>query len=641
MKKHLDKICVICIIIALVVTVLFMNGESLGIEAIVDEDAEMYSSSIHFSSNDLKPDWDTSEATRISLDGESASFEGGGAYMYDGDVVIGQAGDYVVSGQLSDGSIIVAADSSAKIWILLDGADVYASDDAALRVDSADKVFLTLAEGKENRLASGEEYSDEALDGGSDGSIFTHDDLTINGTGSLSVEAAYKHGIAANDDLVLAGGKIDISAPQDAIHANDSIRVREAKLSLSAEDDGMTVAKDEGYFYMESGAVNISKCYEGIEAQTIEIAGGDIEIHSTDDGLNANGGSNQKGGPGGGQGEPTGMPQGTPLNDGTTEKSVAQNDSEKEDKDPDKEEDEETWIRITGGNLTIINEEGRDADGIDSNGNIEISGGTVRVSLTNGGTNNALDCGSESGGIIRIDGGDIVACGGSGMTEPVSDTSKQCSILYGSDEGFSANTLISLKDADGKELLSYEAPTSFSAVYLSSPEMKENETYTLSIGDVSEEIKTDSVAKTVGIEAGGGGPGGMGGHGGQNSGGQNLGGQNPGGQPQDAPGGQNPGGQDGRPPAMPKEGSREGQQGRGPGGGAFTAFSAAMEGGGRQGMPPEGHQGMTPPGDPDAAEDTSEDTRADIRELGKETYALLGATAAALAAGFVFVRLWI
>ena len=246
MSTHntLDKICVAIVICSLVLTVLFMNGEALGITKIVDEDAEQNSDSAYFTTNDQNGSWDTTGAAVITLTGDGASISGNGAYAYDGDVVIAEAGRYVFSGSLTDGSIIVDAHDSSKVWILLDGVEINCSDDACIQVDQADKVFLTLAEGSQNKLTSGSVYSDTALSDGTDGAIFAHDDLTINGSGSLTVTAQYSHGISANDDLVITGGTITISAVDDAIHVNDSIRIKDAAITVTAGDDGLLTSNE-------------------------------------------------------------------------------------------------------------------------------------------------------------------------------------------------------------------------------------------------------------------------------------------------------------------------------------------------------------------------------------------------------------
>ena len=148
--KHIDRICIIITVFAILTAVLFMNGEKLGIERIVDADAEKYSDLDQFTANDQDGEWDTAGATVITLSGESAAVSGNGAYAVNGSVVITNAGRYVVSGTLTDGNISIDAYISSKVWLLLDGVDITSSDNAAIRVEEADKVFLTLADGSEN-----------------------------------------------------------------------------------------------------------------------------------------------------------------------------------------------------------------------------------------------------------------------------------------------------------------------------------------------------------------------------------------------------------------------------------------------------------------------------------------------------------
>ena len=605
MSTHntLDKICVAIVICSLVLTVLFMNGEALGITKIVDEDAEQNSDSTYFTTNDQNGSWDTTGAAVITLTGDGASISGNGAYVYDGDVVIAEAGRYVFSGSLTDGSIIVDAHDSSKVWILLDGVEINCSDDACIQVDQADKVFLTLAEGSQNIVTSGSAYSDTALSDGTDGAVFAHDDLTINGSGSLTVTAQYSHGISANDDLVITGGTITISAVDDAIHANDSIRIKDAAITVTAGDDGLLTSNEveNGYLYIESGTLDItasgdgihttgditvaggeinisagddgihsdasvfvqsgtiliSDCYEGIEALIIDVSGGDVSINCEDDGFNANGGSSDMfgggGQMGGGQNDGTfghGGMHGKGTDDGTTgerptppdmgtvgatgdmptppdmgtegmggeiqagPETDAASGSIQSSADT---EDAETYIAISGGTVRIVNEVGQDADGLDSNGDIKISGGTIYISLLGTGSNCAVDYASESGGVAEITGGTIIACGASSMAEGFDTTSTQASILYNTSTVAEAGTTLTVTDADGSVLLSWEVPCSFSSALISCPEMKVGGTYTVSAGGTSEEITLEGVSTTYGDSQGGmhGGDMGQGGmHGG-------------------------------------------------------------------------------------------------------------------------------
>ena len=429
----------------IVLTILFMNGRNFGVTPIVSAEAD----GSLFTEDDLSEDWNTSSATKIILSDKGSTITGSGAYVYHGDVYIVSAGYYVLSGELTDGSVIIDADKNDKIWLLLDGVTIHCDDDAAIRIEQADKVVLTLADGTENTISAGAQYNADMIASGVDGAIYSRDDLTINGAGALLVNAEYQHGIVCNDDLVIAGGNITINAVQDGIHANDSVRIREAVISISAGDDGITVSNDEetAFLYVESGSITIPDCYEGLEAISITIAGGTIEIMPTDDGINAS---------------------------GSGENSV---------------------IRITGGEIAIINDRGRDADGLDSNGDIYIEGGSVFISVSDSGGNCALDCGSENGGECVVSGGIVIACGGSMMAEGFDASSTQGFLVYS--KSADAGTIISLEDAEGRELLSEEIPCSFSHMVLSTPDLKVGDICTIVIDGVREQITVDNTSVSV------------------------------------------------------------------------------------------------------------------------------------------------
>ena len=524
--RKFDLVCVVVIVLAILLTAVFMNGEKLGgVTVVVDEDQENHSDSAYFTANDQTADWDTSGATVITLNGDSVSIEGNGAYAYNGGVVIRNGGTYVLSGELTDGSINVNAYESSKVWLLFDGVSVTCSDDAALRIDQADKVFLTLANGSENSLASGENYTQEALDDGTDGAIFAHDDLTINGSGALTVTAAYQHGIVANDDLVLTGGKLAVTAPADCIRANDSLRIKDAEITVTSGDDGIVVDEAEGYFYAESGTITIRADDDGIHsAGSADIAGGDFTINAGDDGIHADGAVTISGGAitiaqccEGIEGATIDVIAGDlsvyPSDDGINASGAAAGSGVMgTTADSAQAESAEAYIRISGGNVTIINENGRDADGLDSNGGLYISGGTVRISLNGDGSNSALDYASESGGVCEITGGTVIACGGSAMAEQFSSTSTQGSALYTIASAVQAGTELTVTDNSGSVLLTWEVPCNFTAAVVSCPEMVQGETYRIAAGTESAEFTLSEISQAVGEAAGGmqSGFGGMG-----------------------------------------------------------------------------------------------------------------------------------
>lgn len=581
--KHFSALCALVLALALAVTVLFMNGEKLGIRVIRDEDSETNEDSGYFTTNDQNTAW--TAATTITLSGDTATVSGSGAYASDGSVTIASAGYYDVTGTLTDGSLIVDAGKNAKVFLRLNGVTITCSDDAAIRVNQADKVFLTLAEGTENTVTSGETYSETALADKTDGAIFAHDDLTINGSGSLTVTAAYKHGIAANDSLRITGGKITVTAPADTIHVNDSLHITGAAITLSAGDDAI---HSDTAIAILGGSLTVNTCCEGIEAPEILVEDGAVTVTSTDDGINASG---------------------TQTSDGSL-----------------------PGVTISGGTVTLLNPSGRDADGIDSNGNIDINGGLVYISLVGDGGNCALDYGSENGGACRINGGTVVACGSSTMLETMSENSAQPSILYAGTTQ-AAGTEITLQDSSGETLLTYAAPNSFSAVLVSYPEMTTGNTYTLTLGTTSQEIPLTQVATTYGVSGGMGGgmDGNMGGNMGGGMGGQ--GGMN-GGTPPTKPDGDSDPRPSGEAPTRP-----DGENG--------TPDDTDRP------TPPDGDMGGTMPAAPDGSADgqpvtpqdgqTTPDQQTETGEsftLDKNGKVLLLASAAALALGLTVAFLY-
>lgn len=509
-SKKIDIIASIVTILAILGTILFMNGEALGIEKIVDEDAEQYTDTEYFTSNDLNGTWDESDATVITCNGESATVSGAGAYAYDGGVVITNAGYYVVSGTLTDGSITVDAYQSSKVFIMLAGVDITCSDDAGIRVDQADKVFLTLKEGSVNSVTSGATYTEEALSDNTGGAIYSHDDLTINGSGTLNVTAEYKHGLDVNDALTITGGTISITAVADGIHANDGTGLTGMNLTINAGDDAI---HDDTEVYVADGTILIESCYEGIEAPIITVEDGEITIYPEDDGFNAGGGTSTAGFGMGGMMTPhqsatqTASPQGEAPDsvsigaDGNTREGSETVGSTATDATQDATESVTPTITINGGSVTIINETGRDADGLDSNGDIYINGGTIRVSLVNSGSNSAIDYGSESGGVCVVNGGSVIACGSYGMAEHFDETSSQPAILYNFSAGADAGTTFAIEDADGNVLVTYDVPCSYSSVNVSIPELTIGESYIVVVGDQEEEIALEEVSASYGDAA--------------------------------------------------------------------------------------------------------------------------------------------
>lgn len=384
-------------------------------EAMSDADIDM------FTKRDLAGTYDESEAVKITLSGKTATCDNSNVQIEDEVVTIKAAGVYVLSGTLTDGTIVVDAGDDDKVQLVLDGVSITAADYAAIYAKNADKVFVTLAEGAENSLGVSGDYV-QTDDNNVDAVIFAKCDLTLGGTGSLTVKDTTGHGIVSKDDLVVTGGTYTIDSQDHCLNAKDSVRIADGTFNLSCDEDGIHAGNDdqqEGYVYIEGGDIKISvgddaihaeglliitggdidvsKSYEGVEGDKILVTGGDIDVISSDDGFNAAGGSSGSGDNHDGFGGGPGM--GGVYMDA----------------------DNDAYILITGGTINI----NANGDGIDSNGYIGITGGSVHVLGPSDNGNGAMDYGI----CAVITGGEIVAVGGSGMAQGFGDESTQCSAI--------------------------------------------------------------------------------------------------------------------------------------------------------------------------------------------------------------------
>lgn len=196
-------------------------------------------------------------------------------------ITITKEGTYVLFGALSEGQIVVDADS-AKVQLVLDNADITCASSAAIYVKNADKTFITLAEGSENILMNTAEY--EAIDDNNiDAVIFSKDDLTLNGKGTLTINSEYGHGIVSKDDLKLVGGIYNITAENHALSGKDSVRIAEGTYNLTSGKDGIHSENadddEKGFVYIASGDFTIESTGDGIDASyVVQIDDGAFDI---------------------------------------------------------------------------------------------------------------------------------------------------------------------------------------------------------------------------------------------------------------------------------------------------------------------------------------------------------------------------
>ena len=362
--KRTVTILILCLILTLTLPI-FAAGASA-------ESSEL------FSARDLSASYDE-EVFSITLSGNTASTDSDHVTVSGGTVTVNGPGTYLVSGTLANGGIVVNADKQDKVQLVLNDVSISSDTGAAIYVAQADKVFVTLAEGTSSTLTNGGRFAQDA-DGEIDAVIYAKDDLTLNGSGSLTINSPAGHGIVGKDDVTVTGGSYAITSADSAMTANDTLAVAGGSFQITTNKDGLhsensdddtlgaiyitgssfviragdDAVHAESLLQIDGGSLDITAA-EGLEATYIHINDGQINISATDDGVNA------------------------------ARKSSAYTPT----------------VEISGGTLTVTMGPG-DTDGIDSNGNLIITGGTVNVTAAS-----AFDydgTASFTGGTVIING---------------------------------------------------------------------------------------------------------------------------------------------------------------------------------------------------------------------------------------------
>ena len=321
-----------------------------------------------FTERDNKTDYDESKAVTIKLNGTTATSSSNSVKISGSKITITEEATYVVSGELTDGMLIVDAPDTAKLQIVLNGANITSKTSAALYILEADKVFVTLADGKTNTLANGGSFT--AIDENNiDAAVFSKQDLTFNGSGSLTVTSPAAHGIVCKDDLVFTGGTYTVNSASHGLDANDSVRIANATLNIDAGKDAIHAENSDdaslGYIYIASGTIKAEAEGDGIAAGAyMQIADGTIDLlvgGGAKNGTKASSG-NYGGFMGGGHG---GMrPGGNQSSTTTTEDTVSMKGLKATNS-----------LLISGGNFTINSAD----DSVHSDVSVIINGGTFAI----------------------------------------------------------------------------------------------------------------------------------------------------------------------------------------------------------------------------------------------------------------------
>lgn len=499
-----------------------------------------------FTDRDKEVGYDEDTATAITLSDDASSCDSSSVSISDNTITITDEGTYLLTGSLSDGQVIVNADDK-KVQLVLDSVNINCDTSAALYVKAADKVFVTLASDSENSLSNTSDFV--AIDDNNiDAVIFSKDDLTLNGSGTLTVTAKYGHGIVSKDDLVITSGTYQITAAKHALSGKDSVRIADGVLTLDAGTDGIhsenTDNDAKGFIYIANGdisitadsdgfdaeetlqvdggnievaagddglhadgdliitdgTINVTKSYEGLEGMTVTVEDGDISVVSSDDGINAAGdGTSEESSQ---SGTPPEKPDGS---DSTEDRPEPPSGFDKND-------------NSSANSNSDSNSDSKPADLPDGNGGpgggmeeatdynlIQISGGKIYINangdgidsngnltVTGGeiyvdGPTSGGDGALDCSGTALISGGTVIAVGSSGMAENFDSSSAQGSMITTVSDSMITGD-ITLTDSEGNTIVSYSPSKEYSSVAISCADLKEGETYTLVAGDTSTSV---------------------------------------------------------------------------------------------------------------------------------------------------------
>ena len=483
--------------------------------------------------------YDESQATQVTLADQTATVTGQGASFSAQTLTISQAGTYVLTGSGKNLKLVVEAADTDQVHLVfqnltLEGEgtllQINKAHEVVISLAEGSQNALTESQASDDEKVKATIHSQVPLTLNGTGSLTltaltknaleVEDDLKVLG-GTYTVKAA-NHGFKAEGALDIEAATLTIEAGKDGLHAEHdetteraTVTLNPTQLSIAATEDGVDAGNE---LTIKGGTITVSQSEEGLEARVIRQLGGDVTIKSSDDGVNASAGSSSKTtdtsatsktteasatsnsadtSPSASQATSDSATASAPDSQATADPAAtSQPDQANKDKNQtppappasqappqggqgpggmppggQEESDPSLQIILAGGTLTIDAE----GDGIDSNGTVTISGGSLVVNGSVHDGNGPLD----ATGDITITGGTVWALGTSDMLQGFAQGSTQASITANI-AGTAGQTLIIL-DANGKEVARQTVNKDFQAVIMSSVDLVDGQTYTIQV----------------------------------------------------------------------------------------------------------------------------------------------------------------
>ncbi|MBI1933035.1 MAG: carbohydrate-binding domain-containing protein [Ignavibacteriales bacterium] len=496
--------------------------------------------------------WDAASVKKITLNGNSITSETSTGISINGSVLtISALGNYELSGTLSNGQIIIdiadsdltgiektsSANSDEIVRLILNNANITNSTSSPIYIANSSKTVIVLSDNSTNTLTDGTNYTYiNAETEEPNSTIFSNDDLTFYGNGTLTVNAKFNDAIASEDGLIIKSGNISIISVDDAIRGKDYLIIKDGTVKITSNGEGLKSDNTEdatrGYISLEGGSINITSFGDGISAATdvlisdgtlnikttgtnttetsskavkglvsVVIDNGDLTINSADDAVHSNGSVTINNGTFSIASKDDGIHADNTviINDGTiyilssvegveghyiyvnggsiTVNSI--DDSFNSSAGSRTETDDNSCIYIHGGYIVLIPSNG---DGLDSNGDMQMTAGTVIIH----GPSSQPEVMIDYNGTFIISGGFLTSSGSnSNMTQAPSSSSTQYCVKIMFNTSISASTIIHVQDSDGNNVLTFQPTKKFQSVVFSSSDLQKGKTYSIYKGGSS------------------------------------------------------------------------------------------------------------------------------------------------------------
>lgn len=521
------------------------------------DDATTSNAGDHESDDDYV--WDASTVTTLVLNGTSITVNGTGATASGSKVTITSAGNYSISGALTNGQVVVDTDDAETVRLILNGVNIANASSSPIYVLDAKKVIVVLTEATENFLTDAASYTFATGEDEPNAALFSTANLTVFGTGSLAIDANYNDGIASKDGLIIKSGTINIDAKDDGIRGKDYLIVRDGQLTVTSGGDGLKSDNEEdatlGYILVDKGSFDLTTAGDGLDAVTdvlisdgeftiisgggssatmttssakgikgavdVVIDAGEFSINSADDALHANNSVSVNGG---------------------TFSIATKDDAIHADNQllvhggtinitKSYEGLESAAITIAAGEIHLIASDdginGSDGtttsggpgggssgsakltitggytyvnatgDGVDVNGSIAMTDGVLIVNGPTANNNAPLDY----DGTFVISGGFVLATGSSGMAQIPGSSSTQNSVLLKFSSAQAAGQLVHLQSSEGTELFTFKPAKNYQSIAFSAPSLTK-QSYDLYVAGSDNNAATDGLYAIGGYQVG-------------------------------------------------------------------------------------------------------------------------------------------